>query len=477
MQPLVHPARDGPPAGGLRRAGRDRLRPDVRGLRGGLRRAADPARGRDAAERLHAGREEAARADRGVQEAAEGARQAVAPRAEGRPRHPVASGDGERRRGPGGGDGLTEGGRRGVDLHGRDDGRLQGRGALAPQHHVEREAGSGMVPLDRRRRGRRPGGPAVLPLVRDGRPEPGDREGAQADPGAEPARHRHGAREHREGEGVAVRRRAADVHRPQRAPQDEGPRPEVAQGLRSGGAPLPSAVVEEFARVTGGASLLEGYGLTETSPLATANPYNGERRVGSIGLPAPDTDIRLVSLDDPDTEVPDGEPGELCIKGPQVMLGYWKRPEETALAIRNEWFHSGDVAVMDPGGYFLIVDRIKDMILVSGFNVYPTEVEEVCTGTRRSRSARWSACRTPHRRTREGVRGAEGGGIAHLGGADGLDEGPRAGADRVPGAARGRVPRGAPRDDDRQGPAAGAAGGGAREGGRASALSRRGMHP
>jgi len=145
----------------------------------------------------------------------------------------------------------------------------------------------------------------------------------------------------------------------------------------SGGAPLPSAVVEEFGRITGGASLLEGYGLTETSPLATANPFNGERRVGSIGLPAPDTDIRLISLDDPEKEVPPGEPGELCIKGPQVMLGYWKRPEETALAIRNEWFHSGDVAVMDPDGYFRIVDRIKDMIIVSGFNVYPTEVEEV----------------------------------------------------------------------------------------------------
>ncbi len=145
----------------------------------------------------------------------------------------------------------------------------------------------------------------------------------------------------------------------------------------SGGAPLPGAVAEEFARITGGASLLEGYGLTETAPLATANPFSGERRVGSIGMPAPDTDIKLVSLDDPDVEVAVGEPGELCIKGPQVMLGYWNKPEETALAIRNGWFHSGDVAVMDPDGYFRIVDRIKDMIIVSGFNVYPTEVEEV----------------------------------------------------------------------------------------------------
>jgi long-chain acyl-CoA synthetase len=145
----------------------------------------------------------------------------------------------------------------------------------------------------------------------------------------------------------------------------------------SGGAPLPGAVAEEFKRITGGAILLEGYGLTETSPLATANPYEGERRVGSIGLPAPDTDVRLMSLDDPEIEMPPGEPGELCIKGPQVMLGYWNRPEETALAIRNEWFHTGDVAVMDADGYFRIVDRIKDMIIVSGFNVYPTEVEDV----------------------------------------------------------------------------------------------------
>ncbi len=145
----------------------------------------------------------------------------------------------------------------------------------------------------------------------------------------------------------------------------------------SGGAPLPGAVAEEFARVTGGASLLEGYGLTETAPLATANPFNGERRVGSIGIPAPDTDIRLQSLEDPDRDAEQGQPGELCIKGPQVMLGYWQKPEESAIVIRNGWFHTGDIAVMDGDGYFRIVDRLKDMIIVSGFNVYPTEVEDV----------------------------------------------------------------------------------------------------
>jgi long-chain acyl-CoA synthetase len=145
----------------------------------------------------------------------------------------------------------------------------------------------------------------------------------------------------------------------------------------SGGAPLPGAVIEEFARLTGGASLLEGYGLTETSPVISANPFNGVRKVGSIGLPVPDTDVRLISLEDPDREVEPGQPGELCVRGPQVMLGYWQKPEETALAIRNGWFHTGDIAVMDDEGYFRIVDRLKDMIIVSGFNVYPTEVEDV----------------------------------------------------------------------------------------------------
>jgi long-chain acyl-CoA synthetase len=145
----------------------------------------------------------------------------------------------------------------------------------------------------------------------------------------------------------------------------------------SGAAPLPLAVAKEFERVTEGGQLVEGYGLTECSPVTHANPFNGVRKPGHIGLPIPDTDVRIMSLDDPDQEMPTGEAGELCVKGPQVMLGYWKRPEETALMIRNGWLHSGDVAVMDEQGYFKIVDRLKDMILVSGFNVYPNEVEDV----------------------------------------------------------------------------------------------------
>jgi long-chain acyl-CoA synthetase len=145
----------------------------------------------------------------------------------------------------------------------------------------------------------------------------------------------------------------------------------------SGAAPLPQAVAKRFAEVSDGAVLVEGYGLTECSPVTHVNPLDGRGRPGSIGMPIPDTDVRIISLDDPDKEMPQGEPGELCIKGPQVMLGYWRRPEETALAIRNGWFHTGDVAVMEPDGFFRIVDRLKDMVLVSGFNVYPNEVEDV----------------------------------------------------------------------------------------------------
>jgi long-chain acyl-CoA synthetase len=145
----------------------------------------------------------------------------------------------------------------------------------------------------------------------------------------------------------------------------------------SGAAPLPQAVARKFAEITGGANLVEGYGLSEASPVTHANPVSGGARVGTIGLPIPDTDCKIVDLEDPDREVKQGERGELCIQGPQVMLGYWNRPEETALVIRNGWLHTGDVATMDQDGFFRIVDRIKEMIIVSGFNVYPTEVEDV----------------------------------------------------------------------------------------------------
>jgi long-chain acyl-CoA synthetase len=149
----------------------------------------------------------------------------------------------------------------------------------------------------------------------------------------------------------------------------------------SGAAPLPVVVAEKFEGATGG-RLVEGYGLTETSPVTHINPIYGKRKFGSIGLPIPDTDCKIVDLDDPEKELGTGQEGELCIAGPQVMKGYWNKPDETADMIRVHkdgirWLHSGDIAKMDDEGYFSIVDRKKDMIIVSGFNVYPTDVEQV----------------------------------------------------------------------------------------------------
>ncbi|MNL33150.1 Long-chain-fatty-acid--CoA ligase [compost metagenome] len=120
--------------------------------------------------------------------------------------------------------------------------------------------------------------------------------------------------------------------------------------------------------------IVEGYGLTEASPVVCCNPIDGTDRVGSIGLPFPSTDVKLV--DDDGNEVAKGEAGELCCKGPQVMKGYWNKPEETEKVLRDGWLLTGDIATVDDDGFFRIVDRKKDMILVSGFNVYPNEVEE-----------------------------------------------------------------------------------------------------
>ncbi|HRW04161.1 MAG TPA: long-chain fatty acid--CoA ligase [Caldilineaceae bacterium] len=149
----------------------------------------------------------------------------------------------------------------------------------------------------------------------------------------------------------------------------------------SGGAALPVEVAEQFKAITGG-NLVEGYGMTELSPVATANPINGESRAGSIGLPLPNTDVRVVSLV-PDenneyTPLAIGEEGEIVVKGPQVMKGYWNREEETASTIdKDGWLHTGDIAKQDEDGYFYIVDRKKDLIIASGYNIVPREVEEV----------------------------------------------------------------------------------------------------
>lgn len=142
----------------------------------------------------------------------------------------------------------------------------------------------------------------------------------------------------------------------------------------SGSAPLPLEVIETFEKLTGG-RLLEGYGLTEAAPVTHSNPVGGTRKKGSIGLPMSGIDASVV--DENLRELPPGEVGELAIRGPNVMTGYWQRPEETAKVVKIDWLLTGDMARMDEDGYFYIVDRKKDMIIAGGYNIYPREVEEV----------------------------------------------------------------------------------------------------
>ncbi len=143
----------------------------------------------------------------------------------------------------------------------------------------------------------------------------------------------------------------------------------------SGGAPLPVEVKEKFEKLTG-CKVVEGYGLSEASPSVTCNPVDGPVKEGSIGQPLPGTIVSLRDLADPTKEVVLGEKGEICIKGPQVMKGYWKRPEETANQFVGEYLRTGDVGIMDEEGFIFIVDRIKDLIICSGYNVYPRRIEE-----------------------------------------------------------------------------------------------------
>ena len=143
----------------------------------------------------------------------------------------------------------------------------------------------------------------------------------------------------------------------------------------SGAAPLPNEVRKQFEAATGG-RLVEGYGLTEASPVTHCNPLNGVVKE-CIGIPFPDTDAKVVDPDDPSRELAQGDVGELAVRGPQVMKGYWNKPEETRMVLRDGWLLTGDLAKMDTDGYFYIVDRKKDIILCSGYNVYPREVEEV----------------------------------------------------------------------------------------------------
>ena len=143
----------------------------------------------------------------------------------------------------------------------------------------------------------------------------------------------------------------------------------------SGGAPLPGEILREFNEKLPGMPLIEGYGLSEASPVVSMNPLAGPWKAGSIGVPIPGVEVSVQN--DSGELLPDGQTGELCVRGGNVMLGYWKKPEETAKVIRNGWLLTGDIGYRDEQGYYFITDRKKDMLLVNGINVYPREIEEI----------------------------------------------------------------------------------------------------
>lgn len=147
----------------------------------------------------------------------------------------------------------------------------------------------------------------------------------------------------------------------------------------SGSAPLPVEVLQKFEKLTG-ATIVEGFGMTETSPVTHANPLQGVRKIGTVGVPVGGTDAKVVDAEDGKTELPPGKEGELIVKGPQVMLGYWNKPEETEKVLKDGWMYTGDLAAMDGDGYFKIVGRKKDMIKASGFMVFPDEIDAVLMG-------------------------------------------------------------------------------------------------
>jgi long-chain acyl-CoA synthetase len=156
---------------------------------------------------------------------------------------------------------------------------------------------------------------------------------------------------------------------------------EQVRAFNSGGAPCPVEVIDAFER-TIGRPLNEGYGLSETSPVTHSTPQLAVRKPGTIGVPLPDTDMKIVDVETGARELPAGEAGELCIAGPQVMKGYWNRADESARVLRADadgrtWFYTGDIAWMDEDGFTSIVQRKKDLIIVDGFNVYPSEIESV----------------------------------------------------------------------------------------------------
>ncbi|MFX0106386.1 MAG: AMP-binding protein, partial [Candidatus Hodarchaeota archaeon] len=144
----------------------------------------------------------------------------------------------------------------------------------------------------------------------------------------------------------------------------------------SGAAPFPTENINEFEDVVGKEKVVEGYGMTEASPGVSMNPYLGKKKIGTVGVPLPNTEVKIVDVSDRSREVPLGEPGEIAIRGPQIFKGYWNKPKETEYALQNGWFYSGDVGIMDKDGYITIIDRTKDMINVSGFKVFSVEVDD-----------------------------------------------------------------------------------------------------
>ncbi|MEN8119542.1 MAG: AMP-binding protein [Bacteroidota bacterium] len=149
------------------------------------------------------------------------------------------------------------------------------------------------------------------------------------------------------------------------------------KGCFSGSAPLPVEVIHEFETKTG-AVIVEAYGLTEASPITHIYPFaGGARKVGSVGIPFPDTECRIINLEDESKFMPIGESGELIMKGPQIMLGYLNQPKATAETLKDGWLHTGDIGKMDEDGYFYIIDRKKDVIISGGYNVFPREIDEI----------------------------------------------------------------------------------------------------
>ncbi|MGD9351219.1 MAG: long-chain fatty acid--CoA ligase [Desulfobacterales bacterium] len=148
------------------------------------------------------------------------------------------------------------------------------------------------------------------------------------------------------------------------------------KGFFSGAAPLASDTISALKDISG-ATMCEVYGTTETAPYATVTPWGGNIRPGTVGVPIPDTDIKIVALDDPTKELSPGEEGEIVIKGPQIMMGYYKQSEETAAVLKDGWFYSGDIGTFDEAGYLSIVDRKKDLIIAGGYNIYPLEIDDV----------------------------------------------------------------------------------------------------